>query len=87
MGVLGTTVKRDIAPYLKMVFPSWYLAQFDDESNDVVAAAKRSLSSALPSTEKVLLFCRTEVRYPILAFVVVVVIVGNEEKTHLAQGR
>ena len=62
MGVIATAARRSMAPYLKSVYPYWFLAQHDDVP-DVVSAAKTSMQTAFPGEKSsdALLFCRTEV--------------------------
>lgn len=62
MGVLSIAVGRGLAPYVKSVIPSWFLARHDD-SKEVAAAATASLETAFPGTKTTdaLFFCRNEV--------------------------
>ena len=60
---LAAAVGRGIAPLLKSLLPSLWLAQFDGYS-ETAAAARAALAVAFPSAAKqrdAVLFCRTEV--------------------------
>ncbi len=63
MGAIATAAGRNMAPFIKFVYPYWILAQHD-VSNEVVSAATNSLQATFPGTKAadVLLFCRNEVR-------------------------
>ncbi|KAL4857852.1 3-hydroxyisobutyryl-CoA hydrolase [Chlorella vulgaris] len=59
----AATVGRGIAPLLKSLLPSWWLAQFDGYS-EAAAAAKAAFAAAFPAPAKqrdAVLFCRAEV--------------------------
>jgi hypothetical protein len=61
----AATVGRGIAPLLKSLLPSWWLAQFDGYS-EAAAAAKAAFAAAFPAPAKqrdAVLFCRAEVEW------------------------
>lgn len=66
MGALAGILGREIAPYLKTLMPSWYLATHDN-APEVAQAAKISLNSAFPGEKMkdALVFCRVEVLHHI----------------------
>lgn len=53
---------RKLAPFLRVLLPSWWLARFDSHA-DAAAAAERALRDAFPGPKQreALLFCRSEV--------------------------
>jgi len=60
---LCKNVGRNLAPYLKQLMPSWYLAQYDLYS-PVGSAARRSFQAVFPSEGKqveVVKFCKGEI--------------------------
>lgn len=63
MGAVAAAAGRNLAPFIKSIYPHWFLAQHD-ESPEVVSAATSSLQSAFPGDKatEVVLFCRNEVR-------------------------
>ena len=62
MGAVAVASKRNLAPFIKNIYPYWFLAQHD-ESPEVVSAANSSLQLAFPGDKQteVLLFSNNEV--------------------------
>ena len=65
-GVLGAMTKlvgKGLAPYLKALAGSWWLAQFDSHA-EAAAAAREAFQNAFngPKQKEALLFTRTEVQ-------------------------
>ena len=62
MGAIATAAGRGLAPYLKALLPSWYLAQFDGYAY-VASAARSSLHAAFPGDKQrgAVLHCKAEV--------------------------
>ncbi|KAL4534477.1 hypothetical protein Ndes2526A_g05373 [Nannochloris sp. 'desiccata'] len=62
MGAMATAAGRNMAPFIKFLYPYWLLAQHD-VSNEVVSAATSSMQATFPGKKAadVLIFCRNEV--------------------------
>lgn len=63
MGALAAASGRKIAPFLRALLPSWWLAQFDIAA-DAATAAKAAFAAAFSTEAKrrdAVLFCRAEV--------------------------
>ena len=63
LGAMAKTVGKGLAPYLKALAGSWWLAQFDLHA-EAAAAARDAFQAAFagPKQKEALLFTRTEVR-------------------------
>lgn len=64
LGVMAKVVGKGLAPYLKALAGSWWLAQFDLHA-EAAAAARDAFQIAFsgPKQKEALLFTRTEVRH------------------------
>ena len=64
MGVVAVGVGRGLAPFLKAIYPPWFLAKYDD-ARDVAAAAAASMDAAFPVDQSrdrdALFFCAAQV--------------------------
>jgi E3 ubiquitin-protein ligase listerin len=87
MGAIATAAGRNMAPFIKFVYPYWLLAQHD-VSNEVVTAAASSLQATFPGNKAAdaLLFCRNEVGVFNISIINVSFNFGSDEYIHLAQG-
>ena len=54
--------RKQLAPYLRVLLPSWWLARFDSHA-DVATASRDAMAAAFPGNkqQEALLFCGSEV--------------------------
>lgn len=63
MGAVASALGRTLAPFLKALVPSWWMARFD-VYGEASAAAMAAFQAAFPAGKEkdVLRFCHAEVR-------------------------